>query len=100
METKLAKLKQMMADGDHRGALKLAASWGRLGKEKRDIERGWAAYSNPEMYRSMGYDDDYLINAGLKALRTKYDIPLTDPTKCTHRRTMDGGCPNCGDPCL
>ena len=31
VQTKISKLKQLMADGDHHKALKLAASWARLG---------------------------------------------------------------------
>lgn len=74
METKLAKLKQMMATGDHHGALKLAASWPRLGDHKQPIERGWAALQNPATYEAMGYDASVLVANGLAAIRERYEL--------------------------
>lgn len=74
--TKLSTLKLFMAVGDHRAALKLAASWGRgLGDEQEVITRGWEAMARPQFYRDIGKDPDALVAAGLAAIRSKYDIP-------------------------
>ena len=79
MQTKLAKLKQFMAAGDYRAALKLAASWGRRGlgggSHADAITQGWAALSNPDFYKSIGKDPDALTAAGVAAIRARYDIP-------------------------
>lgn len=61
-----------MASGDWGKALKLAASWPRLGEHKKAIEQGWAAYSNPSFYRQLGKDPEGLIVAGVNALRLRY----------------------------
>lgn len=77
METKLSKLKKLMAYGDHRAALRLAAGWPRLGDHKEAITRGWAALSNPGFYRELGRDPEALVAAGLAAIRERYGLPDT-----------------------
>ena len=72
MQTKLSKLKGFMAAGDHRSALKLAAAFPQLGTHKADIQRGWAAMSNPRFYREIGESPDKLISQGLGAIRKRY----------------------------
>ena len=72
MQTKLAKLKGFMAEGDDRSALKLAAAFPQLGPHKADIQRGWAAMSNPCFYREIGESPDKLISQGLGAIRERY----------------------------
>ncbi len=74
MKTELAKLKEMMAKGDHRGALKLAAKWSRLGSHKEAIQRGWAAVSNPEFYRQLGEKPDQLVALGVSAIQDRYEL--------------------------
>lgn len=53
-------------------ALRLAASFPHLGKEKEAITRGWAACQRPEFYRQIGKDPDVLIQLGIEALRRRY----------------------------
>ena len=72
METKIEKLRVMMASGEWRDALKLASSWPRLGTHKTRIERGWAAFRSPEFYRDIGKDPDELIRDGIAALVERY----------------------------
>ena len=74
-ETQLARLKALMAAGDYRAALKLAAGWPRLGAHKAPIERGWAALTNPKFYEEIGKNPDTLVAAGIAAIRERYDIP-------------------------
>lgn len=74
METKLAKLKRFMAAGQHREALRLAASWPRLGDHKAAIERGRAAAVHPEFYRQIGQDPNTLVAVGIAAIRERYGI--------------------------
>jgi len=73
--TALEKLRRFAAAGDWRAAIKLAASWPRLGEHKEVIERAWAACSHPETYRDMGQDPDALFAAGVAAIKAKYNLP-------------------------
>lgn len=75
LDTQLSKLKALMAQGDYRAALKLAAGWPRLGAHKAPIERAWAALTNPEFYREIGKDPEALVAAGVAAIRERYGIP-------------------------
>ncbi len=72
--TKLSRLLELMADGDNRAALKLAASFPRLGNHKEPITRGWAAIQSPDFYRQIGKDPDALVVAGVEAIRERYDL--------------------------
>ena len=74
MTTKLEQLKTLMRAGDHHRALKLAAGWSRLGEARDDIQRGWAAKSNPDFYRGIGQDPDELVRLGVAAIQTKYMV--------------------------
>lgn len=72
--TKLDYLKALWAEGRRVDALHEAAKFPRLGDHKEAIERGWAAASNPDLYRQMGHDPAELIDAGLAALAERYDL--------------------------
>ena len=72
LETKLSKLKKLMTDGKHHEALRLAASWPRLGEHKETIQKGRAADTHPEFYRQIGQDPDALVAAGIAAIRERY----------------------------
>ena len=77
--TKLSQLKQMMSDGDYRGAIKLASSWGKRGlgsgEHAEAITRAWAAILNPQFYRDIGDNPDRLVELGVAAIRERYSIP-------------------------
>ena len=74
--TALQKLKDLWVAGEFRRALKLAASWPRLGNHKTPIERGWAAISNPSFYRQLGKNPYALYHTGLRAVADRYNLPL------------------------
>lgn len=74
METKLSKLKAAMAAGDEVAALRIAAKFPRLGEDKVDIQRAWAAHTSPDMYQDMGYDPAELFRRGIDAIRSRYGI--------------------------
>lgn len=74
MQTKISQLLQYMAERNYRAAVKLAASWPRLGEHKATIERAWAAYTHPEFYRSLGQDPEKMIQDGLDSIRERYGI--------------------------
>ncbi len=74
MQTRLQLLRRYMADGDHRSALRLAASWGQLGGQRDAITRGWAAMSHPAFYEAIGKDPSVLVAHGLDAIRSRYSI--------------------------
>ena len=74
METKLAKMKLLMAAKDYRAALQLAAGWPRLGTHRDAIQRGWAAYSNRDFYMQLGRDPASLGAAGGAPSRERYGL--------------------------
>lgn len=76
MDTKLEKLKIMWAAGEYRAALKLAASWPRLGEHKDPIQQGWAAASNPAFYWQIGKEPAALYRTGLVAVAHRYGLPV------------------------
>jgi len=82
MKTALQKLKDLWADRQYRQALKLAATWPRLGKHRDAIRGGWAAATNPVFYRQLGKDPDGMYTAGVLAVAERYGLPLPmfDPT--------------------
>ena len=75
MKTKLQQLRDFMATGDYRPALRLAASWSELGGHKAAIGRGWAAIVHPQFYIDIDQNPEELVAAGLAAIRERYDIP-------------------------
>ncbi len=83
MKTALQKLKDYWAAGNYRAALKLAAGWPRLGKHRGTILSGWGAACNPNFYRQLNKDPDFLYTAGLNAVAARYDLPGV--------HTMEGG---------
>ncbi len=73
MVSKLQQIRDALARGDSRIALKIAASFPSLGEQKTAITRGWEACVRPELYRQMGCDVDQLITDGVAAVRERYD---------------------------
>jgi hypothetical protein len=80
MQTAIQSMRTLWAAGEYRRALKLAATWPRLGTHKDAIQRGWAAASNADMYRQMGKDPAALYEAGLAAVAARYGL---EPAKET-----------------
>ena len=71
-QTKISQLRALMQQENWRDALKMAASFQRLGAEKVAILRGWEACARPDFQRQLGRCPDSLIAAGVAALRKKY----------------------------
>jgi len=74
MQTALSKLKAFWAAGEHRKALKLAASWPELGDHDEAIRNGWSAASNPNFIKQLGRNPDEDYKAGLAAVAERYDL--------------------------
>jgi hypothetical protein len=72
MTTKLQRLRRCMRAGDWRNALRLAASFPRLGEHHAVIVRAHEAGWHPDFYRAIGRDPDADIAAGIAALRARY----------------------------
>lgn len=79
MTTKHDDLLEMMGRGDWRAALKLAAGFPVLGEHRVAIGRGWEALVRPELYRQMGKDPEELVQAGIAALKDRYQKPEFSP---------------------
>ena len=76
------ELRQLWDAGEYRKALKLAASWPRLGEHADAIRGGWAATSNPNFYAQLGHDPDADYAAGLAAVAARYNLsPATETTR-------------------
>ena len=72
MKTQLSTLREHLANDEHVKAIRLAASWPRLGDDKAVIARAAAALTSPEIYRELGFDPDELVQTGIQTLQTKY----------------------------
>lgn len=67
------RILEALRGGDDREALRLAAGFPHLGKQKAAITRGWEACARPELYRQMGKDPQALIAEGVAAVRVRYE---------------------------
>lgn len=56
--TKLSQLHELMDAGDWKGALRLAASFGRLGGHDKVIRQAWEAAVHPDWCRGLGKKAD------------------------------------------
>ena len=72
MATKLSQLMVMIEACDWIAAIKFAAKFPDLGKERDDVLRAKDAINNPEFYRQIKKDPDSLIETGKAALVRKY----------------------------
>lgn len=73
MEKKIDQLSKLMKNNQWDKALKMAAKFPRLGEHKEVISRASSAMLSPNLYKSMGKNPDDLINAGISALKTRYE---------------------------
>ena len=78
METALERLRALWAEKNYHKALKLAASWPRLGGHARQIRQGWAAISNPDFYRQLGRDPEALYSDGLAAVAEQFGLQTVE----------------------
>lgn len=72
--TKLGKIKGYVAAGDMRAAILMAAKFPNLGQHKRAILSAREAYLRPDFQRQLGRDPAALIDAGVRAIRERYDV--------------------------
>jgi hypothetical protein len=72
--SKLSLIRDAMASGRERDALKIAAAFPQLGDEKAAITRAWAALQNPAFYEGIGQDPAALVCTGIAAIRCKWQI--------------------------
>jgi len=72
-DTKLAEIRLAMESNDWETAIKIAASFVRLGKHKVAIARAAEVINRPEIYIQMGYDVDAVIDKGIIALKQRFD---------------------------
>jgi hypothetical protein len=69
---KIDALRAYMAAEEWDAALRLAASWPRLGAHELAIRRGWEACARPAFQRQLGRCPVALRDAGIAALRERY----------------------------
>lgn len=74
MKTKIDRLREMTAQGDWDEAIKLAASFPRLGDQRKAITQAREAISRPEFQRQLGRDPAQLIEAGIQSMRAKWSL--------------------------
>lgn len=71
-------LREHMAAGRWPEALRLAASWPRLGAETAAIRNGWEACARPAFQRQLGRDPVQQVAAGIAALQRRYSDGNSD----------------------
>lgn len=74
MDTKLSKVRALVAQGRDLEALRIVAKFPRLGNEKETITRGWNAFNNPDFYRQLGRDPEQDTADAIHAMKAKYDL--------------------------
>lgn len=72
MEKKIDVLSVLMKQGQWVEAIKFAAKFPRLGKQRNPILTASAAILSPDFYTSMGKDVDLLIADGVAALKERF----------------------------
>lgn len=75
MVTKLSKVIAAWRAGKKEEALRIAAKFPRLGEHAAVIQRGWAAFQNPEFYKELGHDPEELFNDAIRAIKERYNLP-------------------------
>lgn len=79
-ESKLCRVKAMLALGDELGTLRLVASFPRLPTEEKVlIQRAVAVLLSPGLYAEMGFRTDVCIQQALDAIRRLYKITVPTP---------------------
>ena len=76
-EKKIDALLVYMRSGDWPRALRLAASFPRLGEEKAAIVRAHEVLAHPGFYAQLGLDETHILDEGVAALRSRYASRLT-----------------------
>ncbi len=71
-EKKIDQLRALMAAGDWRAALAMAAKFKRNGEHAHAITRAYDAYQRPDFQRQIGRDPERLIADGIAALEARY----------------------------
>lgn len=72
MKTKISIVREHMGAGRWREAIRLAAKFPQLGEHRGAILDAQLAYTNPEFCREIRKNPDALIEAGIAALRARY----------------------------
>ena len=74
MEKKTDKVRNLVARGNYKAALKIAKDF-RLGIDKEtsdDMRRGYECMNYPQFYRSIGMDTDAIIQKGIETIIRLY----------------------------
>jgi hypothetical protein len=71
-DTKLAKIRAAMREGDWDAAFRVAARFQRLGAGAEAIRRAADAGVNPGFYRQLGFDLDEIKHQGIAALKERF----------------------------
>lgn len=72
--TKLSRVREALARGDTREALRIAAAFPQLGNHRERITRGWAALTQPDFYQQLGKNPAELVADGIAAIRERYNL--------------------------
>jgi len=71
--TKLQEIRDFMEKGEWENAIKMAASFQRLGPQKEAIKAASDSLTNPNFYKQLGLDPDLLLKAGIEALKQRFN---------------------------
>jgi hypothetical protein len=73
MKTKLAKVKELMSQGDELAALRIVSRFAKLPRaEKVAVQRAVATWLSPDLYLAMGYDLEVCRQQAVDAVRRLY----------------------------
>lgn len=74
MRKKIDMLREYAENGDWHSAIRLAASFPRLGDQKKDIMQAKEALSRPAFQKQLGRDPSRLIDKGVLAMKEKWSL--------------------------
>lgn len=73
IQSKTDQVRDLLQAGDHKQAMKIAATFRLLSKSDRaTIQQAWSAISNPQFYLSINRKPDEMFAAGVVVLHRLY----------------------------
>jgi hypothetical protein len=85
-KSKLAKVRQAMANGDWDLAIRTAAKFPSLGKHEKAILRGRDVLNNPVLYAQMKFNLEHVRNEAIAALKERYSHSWEAAAKAKKRK--------------
>lgn len=82
METKNAKVRRLVSQGDYKEALQICKDWNYADNNDREkLRRGYECLVHPRFYKELGYDTELAYEEAIEVLNKVYKIKATTDSK-------------------